>query len=347
MLLVLAGASVYAYRTRDRATPDAAQFGGPAQGTTYSVVLGGVRAPSVVTALQKSVDSLLADIDATMSTYDSTSEVSRFNRFASTSPIPISSSLAEVLRMALDVSRASGGAFDVTIAPLVEAWGFGVGLATGRVPNDSVLAALRQRVGWQKLRLEHDSLSKLDGRLTVDLNAVAPGYTVDRISDLLAARNEPEHFVELGGEVRARGKNALRRPFRVGIEDPVAGVRRVRLVVGLTDRAMATSGNYRDFQDIDGVRYTHILDPSTGAPVRHRLLSVSVLHASAAHADAWATALFVVGPERAWELARANGLEVLLLTAGVQGEVEERATDGFKAIILRDADARAVQHRAR
>ena len=160
MLLVLVGASVYVYRARDRATPAAAQFGGPAQGTTYSVVLGGARAPAVVTALQKSVDSLLADIDATMSTYDSTSEVSRFNRFASTSPIPISSSLAEVLRVASEVSRASGGAFDVTIAPLVEAWGFGVGLATGRVPNDSVLVALRQRVGWQKLRLEHDSLSK-------------------------------------------------------------------------------------------------------------------------------------------------------------------------------------------
>lgn len=347
MLFVPTAASIYAYRARDRSTPDAARFGGPAQGTTYSVVLGGARAPSVVASLQKSVDSLLAVIDATMSTYDSTSEISRFNRYVATTPVAVSASLAEVLRVASNVSRASNGAFDVTIAPLVEAWGFGGAKETGRVPADSVLAALRRRVGWQKLKLEHDLLSKSDAQLTIDLNAIAPGYTVDRISEMLVARNEPNHFVEVGGEVRARGQNASGGPFRVGVEDPVAGTRRVRLVVGLTDRAMATSGNYRDFQEIDGVRYTHILDPATGVPVRHRLLSVSVLHASAAYADAWATALFVVGPERAWELAIANGLEVLLLTAGVHGDVEERATDGFKAIILREANGRAENRQAR
>ena len=121
----------------------------------------------------------------------------------------------------------------------------------------------------------------------------------------------------------------------------------MRVVVGLTDRSMATSGNYRDFQDIGGVRYTHILDPSTGAPVKHGLLSVSVLHRDCVWADAWATALFVVGPERAWALAVANGLDVLLLVAGPHGEIQERMTDGFRAVVLRDDSLRAVDRTTR
>ncbi len=346
-LFVLVAASLYAYGTRGRMDTDVARFAGAAQGTTYHVVLGGSRSAATVAALQASVDSLLAVIDRSMSTYDSTSEISRFNRARSTAPMEISDDFAAVLATSLAVSRASGGAFDVTVGPLVDAWGFGAKGESGRVPSDSTLALLRTHVGWQKLRLDGHTLSKSHPQLEIDLNADAPGYTVDVISALLTSRGEPNHFVEVGGEVRARGQNAQHAPFRVGIEEPLPDVRRVRVVVGLADRSMATSGNYRDFQDIGGVRYTHILDPSTGAPVRHGLLSVSVLHRDCVWADAWATALFVVGPERAWALAAVNGLDVLLLVAGPHGEIQERMTDGFKAVVLRDDDPRAVDRTTR
>ncbi len=335
-LAVLVAASLYAYRSRHVSHGDVARFSGDAQGTTYHVVLARGLPAAIVARLQSSVDSLLAVIDHSMSTYDSTSEISRFNRRRDTSAVRISDHFVRVMATSIAVSRASGGAFDVTVGPLVDAWGFGAAGETGRVPDETVLAMLRRRVGWEKLQLTKHTLAKSNPTLELDLSADAPGYTVDLISDWLTAQGEPSHFVEVGGEVRARGTNAFDAPFRVGIEEPRPDARAIHAVVGLRDRALATSGNYRDFQDINGVRYTHILDPSTGAPVRHRLLSVSVLHTECVWADAWATALFVVGPERAWTLAAANNLDVLLLIAGDSGEVQERMTDGFRAVVLRD-----------
>lgn len=348
-LIVLLGASAYVYAGRSRAVPTAAQFGGPAQGTTYSVVLGqgSARSAEYLRALQASVDSIIADIDRKMSSYDAESELTRFNRNTSTAPIEVSAQFEEVIRQSLAVSEASNGAFDVTVGPLVDAWGFGTGGTTDRIPPDSLLMALRTRVGWQKLHLNSHALSKDHPALDIDLSAIAPGYTVDLISRLLTARGEPNHFVELGGEVRAQGTKARDTPFRVGIEEPIPDVRRVRSVIGLSNRSMATSGNYRDFQDLGGVRYSHILDPSTGVPTRHNLLSVTVLHESCAFADAWATALFVVGPERAWELAAANKLDVLLLTAAPNGEVQERMTDGFGSLVFTGDELLSVDHSTR
>lgn len=334
-LLALVGASLYVYRTRDQIEPSVARFGGPAQGSTYSVVLNGPRPDSVVASLQFAVDSLLAAVDAQMSTYDSTSELSRLNRNTSPSPVAISAPLAEVLRQSIVVSQASGGAFDVTVGPLVDAWGFGPAGVLSRAPDSTALASLRARVGWQKLQLGGQSLTKTHPHLEIDLSAIAQGFTVDLVSALLLSRGEANHFVEVGGEVRARGRNAQGQPFRVGIEQPDVDRRRVRLVVGLADRALATSGNYRDFHDVDGVRYVHTIDPSTGRPVQHRLLAASVLHQQCSMADAWATALMVVGPERAWAMAEANGLDVLLLIAGPNGEVQERMTAGFNEAVVR------------
>lgn len=338
VLGVLVAASVFAYIGRDHPRgATATRFEGPAQGTTYSVVLPGVRTAERVAALQQAVDSVIAAIDAVMSTYDPTSEVSRLNRDARTTPIAVTPDLADVLRMATTVSRASDGAFDVTVAPLVNAWGFGPDGVLTTEPDSARLARLRGRVGWQQLTIAGATVRKAHAELEVDLNAIAPGYTVDRIVDVLVARGESNHLVELGGELRATGRNGEGGPFRVGIEAPDSTRRAVRLVVGLKDQALATSGNYRDFRDVNGVRYVHTLDPATGRPVIHRLLAVSVLHAQCALADAWATALLVVGPERAWALAQEHALDVLLLISGPAGEVEQRMTSGFAAVVLPDA----------
>jgi thiamine biosynthesis lipoprotein len=336
VLLVLLAASVWTYRTRTGAGLEVSRFGGPAQGTTYSVVLGHARTPAVIAALQRSVDSVFADIDRRMSTYDPGSELSRFNRDTGSAPFPVSAALATVMQASAQVSAMSGGAFDVTVGPLVDAWGFGVPGDVAHAPTDSALNAIKARVGWQKVMVSGTTLSKRHPHVEVDVSAIAPGYSADVVSALLTARGEPDHFVEVGGEVRAQGVNSDGGPFRVGIEEPDPDSRRIRLVVGLSNKALATSGNYRDNRILDGVRYTHILDPTTGVPVKHALLSVSVLHDECMYADAWATALFSVGPEKAWTLAAQHGLDVLLLTAGPNGEVLERMTEGFRAAVVRD-----------
>lgn len=347
VLSVLVVASIYAYRGATRVTPrQDTRFGGPAQGTTWSVVLPGARTPQQVEMLERAIDSVLAGIDASMSTYLSTSEVSRVNRDRRVTPIAVSRQLADVLRLAAEVSQASQGAFDVTIAPVVNAWGFGPGGDVTASPDSGTLRALRARVGWQQLAVTDSTVTKGHADLEIDLNAIAPGYAVDRIAALLTARGERDHLVELGGELRGSGRNAHGAPFRVGIEEPDSSRRAVRMVIGLDNQALATSGNYRDFREVDGVRYVHTVDPTTGRPVSHRLLAVSVLHAQCALADAWATALLVVGPERAWQLAQQQQLAVLLLVAGVNGKVEERMTPGFaRAVLPEDAATPAPERR--
>ena len=281
------------------------------------------------------MDSLLRAVNASMSTYDPESELSRLNARADTLPVPLSPPLAGVMRHALDVSRASNGWFDVTVGPLVDAWGFGAAARPATPLGDAALDSIRAFTGAGKLALRGDTLHRRDPRVRIDLSAIAKGYGVDAVSDLLLARGLADHLVEIGGELRARGRNAEDAPFRVGIEEPDPDRVRVRLAVVLTDQALATSGNYRNYYDVDGVRYVHTLDPRTGRPVRHTLLAASVLHAECALADAWATALMAAGPDSAWALAQANALDVLLLVDGGGGQVEERATPGFEAVIRR------------
>lgn len=339
MLAALTGLSAWLYLRPVRASDGPLAFDGATMGTTYRVVLGGRADGARVTsdrlaALQRGVDSLLTAVNASMSTYDATSELSRFNARTDTTAVPISAPLAEVLRVSLAVHAASVGAFDVTVGPLVDAWGFGPTARPADALPQSVRDSLRAFVGSGLLELRGESLRKRDPRVRVDLSAVAKGYAVDVVSDWLSANGATDHLVEIGGEMQARGRNARGEPFRVGIEDPDPSGRRVRFAIALSDRALASSGNYRNFVDLDGVRYAHTIDPVSGAPVQHTLLAVSVLHARCADADAWATALMVAGPERAWALAEANDLDVGLLISTGPGEVSERFTDGFRAAVL-------------
>ncbi len=333
LLFALAAFAAARYLARRDAAPPA-RLEGRTMGTTWSVVLGGPRDEQRLARLRGEIERLLAEVNASMSTYDPQSELSRFNAHETTAPFEVSAPLASVVRDALDVHRASGGAFDVTVGPLIEAWGFGAKVQRGRVPDAGELAELLEAVGSEKLSLDGGALQKAHPRLRVDLSAIAKGDAVDRVSALLLGLNEPNHLVEIGGEVVARGVSARGEPFRVGVEEPDASRRAVRLAVSLSDRAIASSGNFRNFFEVDGVRYAHTLDPRTGQPVRHRLAAVSVLHERCGLADAWATALMASGPERAWELANAQGLDVLLLVDAPDGGFEERMTAGFRRVLI-------------
>jgi thiamine biosynthesis lipoprotein len=338
LVVMAAVAAIWVARSRAGAPPPTA-FEGATMGTTYRVLLGRAVDDARRDLLQRGVDSLLADVNARMSTYDTASELSHFNARRDTGAVSVSAPLADVMRLSLTVHAASAGRFDVTVGPLVDAWGFGPAVRPLDTLTDSAVTALRAFTGSGLLALVADSagspdgatLAKRDPRVRVDLSAVAKGYAVDVVSDWLHAQGEPAHLVEIGGEMRARGRNAAGAPFRVGIEDADPDARRVRFAIGLTDLALASSGNYRNWIVLDGRRYAHTIDPVTGRPVRHTLLAASVLHERCAEADAWATALLVAGPDSAWALAQREGLDVALLIAAPSGEVEERLTDGFRA----------------
>jgi FAD:protein FMN transferase len=332
LLLALIGLTWWLYsgpRTGDDSS--AGRISGSTMGTTYSVVLGGDPGPSELAALGGAVEAVLAEIDASMSTWDPDSELSRLNDHRSDAPVTVSEDLAAVLQMALVVHEASEGVFDVTVGPLVNAWGFGPDGRPERELDDATLSALRERVGSTKLELVGTRLRKLQPAVEIDLSAIAKGHAVDRVAALLEERGHRDYLVEIGGELRGRGRNVAGHPFRVGIEEPTPDRRAVRAIVELDGLALATSGNYRNFFERDGRRYVHTIDPSTGRPVTHNLLSVSVLHERCALADAWATALLAAGPERAWALAQRADLEVLLLISGERGEIVQRATPGFAA----------------
>ncbi len=338
LLAALVVASAATYLGRGAAPAPPARLEGRTMGTTWQVTLNGPRDDARLASLRAEVEALLVRVNDSMSTYQSDSELSRFNARASTEPVDVSPELAAVLRAALEVWRASGGVFDVTVGPLVDAWGFGARGRRQTVPADDEVTALLATVGSDKLQLDGAQLRKLHPALRVDLSAIAKGDAVDRVSALLVSLGEGDHLVDIGGELRARGRNARGEPFVVGVEEPDPERHAVRLAVTLGDLAIASSGNYRNFFEVDGVRYAHTLDPRTGRPVQHRLSAVSVLHARCAVADAWATALMAAGPDEAWRLANEQQLDVLLLVEG-DGGVVERATPGFAARLRRGAES--------
>ena len=283
-------------------------------------------------ALEAAVTERLARVNALMSTYDPASQLSRFNAAPPDVWFEVDAELLEVVAAARELSEATDGAFDVTVGPLVNLWGFGPGDVVPRaeVPTDAEIAAALGRSGFERLELRREppALRKA-GRLYVDLSAIAKGYGVDVIAGLLEDAGVERFLVEIGGELRARGTNARGIPWQVGIEVP-DGTRRgiARQAIGLETGAVATSGDYRNFFTVDGVRYSHTIDPATGRPVGHDVASVTVVHESAMWADGWATALNVLGAERGLPIAEARDLPVSFVLYGDDG-LDETASAPF------------------
>lgn len=335
LLAALAAVLVWALMRTPGTEADRTVLEGSTMGTTYRVVIGAPLSRDSTPQLKRQIDSLLADVNASMSTYDTDSELSRFNARQDTGAVEISPALATVVAAALQVHAQSGGAFDVTIAPLVDAWGFGPTAPPVQPLDSARVRELLAYVGSDKLALRGAMLAKRNPRVQLDLSAIAKGYGVDIVSVWLSSRGYIDHLVEIGGEVRASGHRPDGSAFRVGIEAPEDSVRRVQRAVLLEGVSLASSGNYRNYFTLGGERYVHTLDPVTGYPVRHRLLAVSVLHPSCMMADAWATALMAAGPERAQALVQAwgapAGFEALLLIDAGDGQITEWATPGFRA----------------
>src|SRR6056297_358418 len=310
-------------------SPGTHKLQGATMGTTWNVTYTGSARPS---QLKADVESVLAAVNGSMSTYLDESEISRFNASGIGETSRVSSSFGAVLTAALAVGERSDGAYDVTVGPLVDLWGFGAGSeADWRMPSAERVAETLARVGQNALIWDADS-STLARRKPVELDfsSIAKGYAVDRIAEILESKGLSDFLVEVGGEMRMSGISPRGDAWRIAIEKPIAGQRGVAQALELNDGAVATSGDYRNFFEHEGVRYSHTLDPRTGYPVTHNLISVTVLHERCMIADAWATALSVAGPDEALRLAAANDLAVYLMVREGDG-VKSRVSPAFSA----------------
>jgi thiamine biosynthesis lipoprotein len=327
LLFLLAGGWWYSTAVR---TPEPITLTGSTMGTTYTVKMPQAPERMTAAAVQAELDRMLADINRRMSTYDPDSELSRFNRNPDTDWVSVSPELLFVVREAQRISALTEGAFDITVGPLVNLWGFGPTPTDDAIPSEQAIAEAQARVGYQRLRVrDHPpGLKKERADMYVDLSAIAKGYAVDRLADYLESLAVADYMVEIGGELRVKGRNAQGTPWRIAIEKPTPGQRSAERILHLSGQGIATSGDYRNYFEKDGQRYSHEINPQTGKPIRHELVSVTVVHPAAATADALATGLIVMGPKHGFELAEQQGLAVLFIMLR-NGAFEEKSTTAF------------------
>jgi thiamine biosynthesis lipoprotein len=317
-----------------RTSPPAFEFRGPTMGSIYTVKIASASlSPAARAKVQDAVDGALSAVDTAMSTHRADSELSRFNCHAAAAPFALSADTFAVLALAREVSAATGGAFDVTVAPVVDAWGFGPGRRY-RVVDAAEIAVLEQRVGHEALVLDLPSSTATKGRPGVgaDLSGIAKGFGVDRAAAALEGLGIENYMIEAGGEVRTRGRNAEGLPWRIAIEQPDAVPQRARRVVPLSDLSMATSGDYRIWFERDGHRYCHEIDPARGRPVDNGVASVSVVAQGCAFADAMATALMVMGEARGLAFAATTGLAAHFVLREPGGGLRDASSPAFTAL---------------
>lgn len=245
------------------------------------------------------IDAELAKIDQSLSIFNDSSTISAVNNNRS---LQSDDMLTEVFTLAQKVAEETGGAFDITVAPLVNAWGFGHA-KRGQEPSAATIDSLRQVIGYKKISLKNSVFSKQDARVMLDCGAIAKGYACDIVARLMEEQKIKNYMIEIGGEVVTSGINPERMPWRIGVtvptDDSLSQNQQLQAVLNVTDKAMATSGNYRNFYYKNGRKFAHTIDPATGRPVQHNILSATVLADNCATADAYATSFMVMGLDKA------------------------------------------------
>lgn len=303
-------------------------------GTSYQIKWDHRGVEVSVENIADNTQLILSELNQLMSTYLDNSELSQFNQTQTGVWFQLSPDTAEVIGIAIQVSKQSEGAFDITVGDLVNLWGFGPDFKPVKLPKDEQVNQVLSSVGYQYLSLDKNTGKILKQKpVYVDLSAVAKGYAVDKVAEYLQSVGVSAYLVEVGGELRSFGRKPDGSAWRVAIESPVAGnpvagnpvagspvagspasgQRSIHNVIELENSGLATSGDYRNFYEEDGVRYSHTIDPRTGRPITHRLASVTVLHEQTSYADAWATALMVMGEEQGYDLAVKNKLAAFFI----------------------------------
>ena len=307
-------------------------FSGNTMGTTYSVtVAADEKGP--VEGLQAAIDETLEQVNLEMSTYRKDSVISRFNLSKQAdAEFPVPENFMDVLRVSRSVYELTDGAWDGTVNPLLDLWGFRSKKPLTRIPEEKEIEKTLARIGFDKIVFSEGAISKKDPAITLDLASIAKGHGVDRVSGVLLRRGFKNFIVEVGGEIYASGMTAEGKPWRAGINKPDknAAFDKVYRVVTLTDAAMATSGDYRNFVEIDGLSYSHIIDPRTGYPVQNDMASATVIAPTCAFADGLATAAMVMGAEKTIGLVdRLRNVECIVIVRDADGKLESRYSKGF------------------
>ncbi|MCF7481252.1 FAD:protein FMN transferase [Vibrio sp. J1-1] len=296
---------------------------GPTMGTTYNIKYIAAEGIPAAAELQKEVDRLLEEVNDQMSTYRKDSELSRFNQYTDSDAFEVSPQTATVVKEAIRLNKLTMGALDVTVGPLVNLWGFGPEARPDVVPSDEELAARKANTGIHHLTVDGNKLSKDIPHLYVDLSTIAKGWGVDVIANYLQSEGVDNYMVEVGGEMRLKGVNREGVPWRIAIEKPTADERSIQEIIEPGDMAIATSGDYRNYFESDGVRYSHIINPQTGKPINHKVVSVTVLDKSSMTADGLATGLMVLGEEKGMAIANENNIPAFMIV---------KTDDGFKEL---------------
>ncbi|UCH98600.1 MAG: FAD:protein FMN transferase [Candidatus Aminicenantes bacterium] len=331
------------YCDKQRTPANLVEIHGRTMGTTYMVKivkpdeLQSMPAEEFSKNITAEIETLLKNVNQQMSAWLEDSEISRFNRYRESQWFEVSADTAAVIAEALKVSDKSNGAFDITVAPLVNLWGFGPGKTGKQIPGEEQIKEAMKKIGYQKLSVcqAPPSLKKEEPGLYCDLSAIAKGFGVDKIAGYLDVKGFSHYLVEIGGEVRAKGVRPDGQPWRVAIASPdPRGSSPYQKIIQLKDTSMATSGDYFNYFEKDGVRYSHTIDPTTGKPITHKLASVTVIHESCMIADAMATAINVMGPGKGYELALKENLAVFMIVRGKSGFLENM-TSRFEEMMRR------------
>ena len=312
---IIAGISIYYARSEGMAT-----INGKTMGTSYSVKLVYRGTKPDVSIIKLQLDELLRDFNQSLSTYIPDSEISKFNKSKVTEWFKVDSDFISTINIARDIHDKTN-VFDPTIGPIINLWGFGEDGIWNNPPKKEKLESLRNEVGFDKLILDKkiSSIRKTNPKIKINLSAIAKGYGVDVVYRYLENIGSQNFMVEIGGEIRTKGQKMNNKPWKVGIESPDIAGSSLQKIIKLNDMGMATSGNYRNYFEKDGVRYSHIIDPQTLSPVTHKLASVTVTAENCVLADGWATALLVLGPSEGLKVADKFGISAFFIVSNDQG----------------------------
>ncbi|WP_104399115.1 FAD:protein FMN transferase [Vibrio penaeicida] len=302
---------------------------GPTMGTTYNIKYIEVDGAPASADIQKEVDKLLELVNDQMSTYRKDSELSRFNQYKGNEAFKVSAETAIVVKEAIRLNELTRGALDVTVGPLVNLWGFGPEARPEVVPSDEELSARKAMTGISYLSATSTTLTKTLPELYVDLSTIAKGWGVDVVANYVESLGIHNYMVEIGGEIRVKGVNQSEEAWRIAIEKPSTTERAIQEIIEPGDMAIATSGDYRNYFEKDGIRYSHIINPQSGKPIDHKVVSVTVLHPSSMTADGLSTGIMVLGEDAGLEIANENDLAVMIIVKTEQG-FEEIYSDAFK-----------------
>ncbi|MCG7388595.1 FAD:protein FMN transferase ApbE [Pantoea sp. ACRSB] len=316
--ILLMTAAICLLSACDKATPQQAMvLEGKTMGTVWRVSLAGVDAARKA-GLQQAIQQQLDADDQTLSTWKPDSVLSRFNRYQGSAPQPVSADMADIVTESLRIGAKTGGAMDITVGPLVNLWGFGPAKQPAHTPTDAEIAAAKAQTGLQHLRVietvEGQWLQKDLPGLYVDLSTMGEGYATDHLARLMEREGINNYLVSVGGAVLSRGQNAQGQSWRVAIQKPTDSENAVQARVDLQGHGISTSGSYRNYYELDGKRISHVIDPATGRPIEHKLVSATVIATTALEADGWDTGLMVLGSEKAKALALQQHLAVYLIS---------------------------------